>query len=234
MNIPGFGPVDIGEPSTDTKPVAPESKTVYRGLEIEDFNEFVSLVRDESTELANQLDRIASMDASDEFQATSNLIQKAIDSTDSNPFEESLELIKSDIKAIEFIEESENHQMDVVEIDGRQIITKIDNNQLPPSQDLEFKLYINKAVTVNGSTESFGKRVATTKVNRIDDPLCIMDIIDWDDNLDDNLSEITDEVMSNEPWVEIGKEEIEQVDLQKLKDAHEKLKSLQDKGREWQ
>lgn len=224
-NIPGFGPVTV-DGSEPTEEKGTTNRPDFSPPE--NFEEYAELTRGLSTELSAQLIQIDSSDYSNPFEATAKMLSQGIE--DRNPVQETLQLLEADLEAREFILNSENHDMGVVNIEDGQVIAKMDDDQHPPKPGLEFKLYTNTAVDIGGTTETFREWVGTVRVEEVDDPLCVMSAISWDDELSEDPAERSAELMRQGSWVEIGLEEAENIDWDMMEEAHQRLKTLQEEG----
>lgn len=224
-NIPGFGPVTV-DGSDSQGEVETTNRTGFSPPE--SFEEYAELTRGLSTELSAQLLQIEASDYSNPFEATAKILSQGIE--DRNPVQETLQLLEADLEAREFIINSENHDMDVVNIEDSQVIAKMDDDQHPPKSGLEFKLYTNTAVDIGGTTETFRDWVGTVRVEEVDDPLCVMSVISWDDELSEDPAERSANLMRQGSWVEIGLEEAENIDWGTMEEAHQRLKTIQEEG----
>lgn len=224
-NIPGFGPVTMDGAESPEERKTPDRE---RFSTPEDFEEYAELTRSLSTELSAQLFQIDASDYSNPFEATAKMLSQGIE--DSNPVQETLQLLEADLEAREFILNSENHDMEVVNIEDNQVIAKMDDDQHPPKPRLEFKLYTNTAVDIGGTTETFREWVGTVRVEEVDDPLCVMSAISWDDALSEDPAERSAELMRQGSWVEIGLEGVENIDWDTMGEAYQRLKTLREEG----
>lgn len=229
-NIPGFGPVSVD--GTESSPSVAERSQEGEKPSPTNFAEYVELTGSLSAELSNQLHQIQASDFADPFEATSAIISEGMKVEETNPVKETIEILESDLAAREFILNSENHDMDVVQVGNDRVIARLDDGQHPPNPDLEFKLRANTAIDVGGTTETFGEWVGTVRVEEVDEPLCIMEVISWGEDISDDPPERQAELMRRGAWVEIGLEEAENIDWDSMEEAYEKLKTLQDQG-EW-
>lgn len=228
-NVPGFGPVTVGE--TNSAGENPERDFTEESLpQPENFEEYAELTNRISPELSSRLFQIQQADYSNPFEATSAILSEGIENNDRNPVEETIDILESDLEARDFIVNSANHDMDVVSIDGEQIIAKLDDDQHPPNPGLEFKLFANATVSVDGSTETFPEWVGTARVEEVNDSLCIMRAVSWDEELSDDPAQRSTDLTQRGAWVEIGLDEVESIDWNTTEEAHQKLTTLQDQG----
>jgi hypothetical protein len=228
-NVPGFGPVSVD--GSNSAPQKQEENVVDRdNPHPEDFEEYAELTREVSPELSTQLFQIQQAGYSDPFEATSAIISEGIGADDRNPVQETIDILESDLEARDFILNSENHNMTVVDIDGERVIAKVDDDQHPPKPGLEFKLFANAAVDVEGTTETFPERVGTVRVEEVDDPLCVMTAVSWDEKLSGDPAQRSSDLTQRGAWVEIGLEEAESIDWDTMEEAYQKLKTLQEQG----
>ena len=228
-NVPGFGPVSLDGSHSGRQ----EPEDDYVGANIDrpsDFEEYAELTSRISPELSTRLFQIQQADYSDPFEATSAIISEGMGSNDRNPVQETIDILASDLEARNFIVNSENHDMDVVDIDNERVITKLDDDQHPPNPGLEFKLFANAAVNIDGTTETFPEWVGTVRVEEVDDPLCIMRAVSWDEELSDDPAQRSAELTRRGAWVEIGLDEAESIDWDTIEEAHQKLTTLQEQG----
>lgn len=224
-NIPGIGPVSIDGSNSTERQTEEGSVSSPDG-----FEDYAELTRSLSTDLSNQLYQIEDAGYTNPFEATSAIISDGLESKDRNPVQDTMEILESDLEAREFILNSDNHDMAVVDIDNERVIARLDDDQHPPKPGLEFKLFANTAVDVEGTTETFGEWVGTVRVEEVDDPLCVMRVISWDEELSDDPAQRSTDLTRRGAWVEIGLEEAESIDWDAMEEAHQKLKSLQEQG----
>lgn len=224
-NIPGFGSVTVDGSESQGKGETTNGPDLSSP---ENFEEYAELTRSLSTDLSAQLFQIDASDYTNPFEATAKMLSQGTE--DRNPVQETIQLLEADLEAREFIMNSENHDMDVVNIENNQVIVRMDDDQHPPKPGLEFKLYTNTAVDVGGTTETFRKWVGTVRVEEVDDPLCVMSTISWDDELSKDPAERSAELMRQGSWVEIGLDEAESIDWDTMEEAYQSLKTLQEEG----
>lgn len=227
-NVPGFGPVSLdGSNSADQEPEVNVDRDNSRP---ENFEEYAELTREVSPELSTQLFQIQQAGYSDPFEVTSAIISEGIETADRNPVQETIDLLESDLEARDFILNSENHDMTVVDLDGERVIAKLDDDQHPPKPGLEFKLFANAAVDVEGTTETFPDWVGTVRVEEVADPLCVMTAVSWDEELSDDPTQRSSELTRRGAWVEIELDEAESIDWDTMEETYQKLKTLQEQG----
>jgi len=123
-NVPGFGPVSVD--GSNSSPQKPEKNVVGGESPYpEDFGEYAELTREISPELSTQLFQIQQAGYSDPFEATSAIISEGIGTDNRNPVQETIDILNSDLEARDFILNSENHDMTVVDIFGERYILKV-------------------------------------------------------------------------------------------------------------
>jgi len=228
-NVPGFGPVSL-DGSNSTEQIPKENTVERSNPRPDNFEEYAELTREVSPELSTQLFQIQQAGYTDPFEATSAILSEDIGTDDRNPVQETIDILESDLEARDFILNSKNHDMPVVDIEGERVIAKLDDDQHPPRPGLEFKLFANAAVDVEGTTETFPDWVGTVRVEEVADPLCVMTAVSWDEELSDDPAQRGSDLTRRGAWVEIGLDEAESIDWDTMEEAYQKLKTLQEQG----
>lgn len=146
---------------------------------------------------------------------------------ESNPVQQTIDILESDLQARNFIEQSDNYRMDIVDVDEARIITELEDGHFPPESGLGFNIYKNSRVEVDGSVETFREWIGIARVRNVDEPLCVLNVVSWSEDLSDDPPERSNTLMQGTSWVEIEQEGVEDVEWDEVENARDALKSHQ-------
>lgn len=197
------------------------------GRNIQNFSDFIAVVHTVSPRLASSLGQILDIHPDRPFETTAAILSIGIESRQTNPVEETVNILESHLNAREFVKKSDSKDLRVVQVNGGSIACKLSDDQIEPNPGLGFKLYVDSSIPVEGRAEVYSDKVADLRVEEVKNNLCFMKVVSWESDVTSEQKKREKHIMSNNPRAQIDVEGAEEVDWDMLEQTYEYLSDVQ-------
>jgi hypothetical protein len=195
----------------------------------EGFDRVAAVADEESTELADSLRAIRYEFDEATCEAVADTLVAGIESRKTSPFHQTLRRLESLLDARNFVEQSESLEMRIVQREDERLYAKVTEEHGEVKEGLEFDIYIEDTINVDGGAETVSKQVATAEVVLVDEQVCGLEIIDWSDDFDPTEDRIG-YLMNHSPEAKFDTQMTRNVDWDEIERAHENLTQLETGG----
>jgi len=189
------------------------------------FDRIAAIADEESTELADSLRAIRYEFDEASCEAIADTLITGIQARKTSPFYRTLRQLDSLLDARNFVEQSEDLEMQIVQREGERIYAKITEEHGSVKEGLEFDIYILDTINVDGDAETVSRQVGTAEVILVDDRVCGLEVVNWSDNFDPPRDKMG-YIMNHSPTAKFDTEMIRNVDWDDIEAAHENLTQL--------
>lgn len=192
------------------------------------FDRIVEVADKESTELADQLRRIRAESGEVTTEDLVNTIAVGIRTQHLSPMEQVLQSIRTLLDSREFVEESDDLSLRVLQREGNVVYARLTEDHGVPEIGIEFQVYIDEAFHFEGGTEGYPKHVGNAEVISVEEEFCALEITSWTDHFNVDESDPMEYIMNQNPRIVFNEDSMSGVEWDELELAYESLTQLVD------
>lgn len=190
------------------------------------FERIVEVADEESTELADHLRRMRSEYDDVTSEDVAQAIELGLHTQRNPPIIQVQNRMQELLDARDFVKESDDHELRVIQRENETLYARITENQAQPPIGLKLELYVEEAIGNDGVAELLPKHIGTAQVILAEEQFCGLEVVSWTDQFNHGESERWEYIMSHNPTARFDEEVINNVEWDSLEETHDHLKKL--------